>query len=573
VTDARGGGPECFRFLATFLAGRPLGVRYAPAGEAAYTDGHTVFVSAHRPQDEQRREVLIQSALLGAGSLEATWVRALRHSVPLARRYLAVEGRRVCAQLAVAGPLASVLGVTDAPASTDCAESLQLARSRHRIAEPPGWFGVIQPSRLLRVAVPKLRSGRTPAASALELRQAQDVPEETEERRLGESKLLKLFENPLFSSKTLSDFFYQLFGASGSGSDGHAGAEAPIRALRRVGAVGSHARPVPLPVQVARHGSAAATLSPAGADYPEWDVHQGRYRPRWCRVLELPLTDDSDVTAAGNQTDERLRQRLSRLGLGPRIYRRRPAGDDIDIEALIDLHVDLRSGHSPPEQIYIERRKLARDLGVLILVDVSGSADESDPAGLSIHEHQRRAAATLAAILEDLGDRVAVYGCRSHGRRQVQLLGVKSFDQRFGAGPRARLNQLQPEGYTRLGAAIRHAGTVLKAEAGTPHRLLLLLSDGVAYDDGYEARYAEADVDKALEELRADGVACLCLAIGAATPAETLERVFASASRASAASLSELSARMDQLFLGALAELAAPNPRASRLTRFGRTTP
>ena len=56
---------------------------------------------------------------------------------------------------------------------------------------------------------------------------------------------------------------------------------------------------------------------------------------------------------------------------------------------------------------------LARNLGVLILLDASGSATDADPDGLSVHDHQRRAAATLAVTLEELGDRVAVYGFRS----------------------------------------------------------------------------------------------------------------------------------------------------------------
>jgi nitric oxide reductase activation protein len=203
----------------------------------------------------------------------------------------------------------------------------------------------------------------------------------------------------------------------------------------------------------------------------------------------------------------------------------------------------------------------------LILVDASGSASETDPEGLSVHEHQRRAAATLAATLEELGDRVAVYGFRSHGRGAVHLLALKRFAQRFGAGGRARLNQLKPAGYTRLGAGIRHAGEILKEEAGTPHRLLLVLSDGFPYDDGYESRYAEADAHKALEELRAAGIACLCLSIGGSTPADALQRVFGSASHANAPTLADLSPRMDELFLAALRELAAPNPRDPRRRR------
>ena len=169
-----------------------------------------------------------------------------------------------------------------------------------------------------------------------------------------------------------------------------------------------------------------------------------------------------------------------------------------------------------------------------------------------------RAAATLAVTLEELGDRVAVYAFRSQGRHAVHLPAIKLFGQRFGAIGRARLKNLEPSGYTRLGAGIRGAGEILKAEAGTPNRLLVVLSDGFPYDDGYEGRYAEADAYRALEELLADGVACLCLSIGSSTNYEALARVFGSAGHASATTLAELSPRMDELFLSSLRELEAP---------------
>lgn len=223
------------------------------------------------------------------------------------------------------------------------------------------------------------------------------------------------------------------------------------------------------------------------------------------------------------------------------MLRGRPDGDELDLEALVDLFVDLRSGWSPPEHVYAERRKADRDLGVLILLDVSGSVTDSDADGLAVHDHQRRAAATLAATLEDLGDRVALYAFRSHGRHAVHLAAVKTFGQRFGAAARARLAGLRPSGYTRLGAGVRGAGGILKAQGGTPSRLLIVLSDGFPYDDGYEGRYADADTAKALEELRADGVACLCLSIGAESADDSLERVFGAACHARAATLAELS--------------------------------
>jgi nitric oxide reductase activation protein len=141
------------------------------------------------------------------------------------------------------------------------------------------------------------------------------------------------------------------------------------------------------------------------------------------------------------------------------------------------------------------------------------------------------------------------------------MLAIKPFDRRFGAAEEAQLGRLEPDGFTRLGAGIRHAGEILKAHAGTPNRLLVVLSDGFPYDDGYEAKYAEADTFRALEELRSDEVACLCLSIGSSTPTQSLGRVFGSASRANGSTLAELSPHMAELFLGALKELAVGQRR------------
>ncbi|MFD0364751.1 nitric oxide reductase activation protein NorD [Nocardia sp. GCM10030253] len=554
-------GTDRFRLLATFLAGRPVEIAEAAPGESAHTSGQVVFVSAGLTVAEQRREILVQAALLGAGSLDHQWVKALRARPAIARRYLALEGRRVLADLAQRLPVAAALVSEVGPGPTSTGESLETARGRAKVADPPAWFGVIRPSRLLAPV-----AGPGTQATARELRLEFDlleVPEDEDgddNEQSGESKILKLFENPLFSSQTLLDQIRKRLGGSRSAGDGAAGGDAQMRSVRRARMVGPEARPLPTQIRFTDDDKPGAAAGVGGALYPEWDVHNNRYRPEWCRVVDFPLTVAADITAASVSHDDVLRRRLARVGLGPKVFRGRPDGDDLDIEALIELFVDLRSGFSPPEHVYLEHRKLARNLGVLILLDASGSATDTDQDGHTVHDHQRRAAATLAATLEELGDRVAVYAFRSQGRHAVHLPAIKTFEQRFGAVGRARLNQLQPSNYTRLGAGIRGAGEILKSDAGTQNRLLVVLSDGIPYDDGYEGRYAEADAYKALEELRMDGVACLCLSIGATTAGSELERVFGSAGYAGAATLAELSPRMDELFLSALRELSAPKP-------------
>jgi Mg-chelatase subunit ChlD len=566
VTDAAPGSPDRFRFLATYVAGRSVDVAEAPAGQSAHTDGRVIFVSAGRSVEGQRREMLVQAALLGAGSLDPRLVKGLRARATTARRYLALEGHRVLAELGRQIPLDAALLTDGQPSTTTPDESLDVAKTRANVADPPEWFGVIKPSRLLTASA---GPGGQPTNKDLKLQfdpiglpesEADDEDEDEDGGKSGESKILKLFESPIFNNQSMSDYLRKMFGGSRTPGEGAAGAEMTVRSSRRVHEIGPNARPLPTRIQFTDDGKPGAAVGVGGALYPEWDVFNDRYKPDWCRVIDFPLTVAAEVTDAGVAHDDVLRRRLARVGLGPKVLRGRADGDDLDIEALIDLFVDLQSGFSPPEHVYLERRKLARNLGVLILIDASGSAVDADSDGLAVHDHQRRAAATLAVTLEQLGDRVAVYAFRSQGRHAVHLPAIKTFDQSFGAVGRARLNQLEPASYTRLGAGIRGAGEVLKTEAGTPNRLLLVLSDGFPYDDGYEGRYAESDASKALEELRADGVACLCLSIGASTGTDVLVRVFGSASFASAPTLADLSPQMDELFMSALRELAAPTP-------------
>jgi nitric oxide reductase NorD protein len=558
VTEAASSDPARFRLLACFLAGGPVDVTAAAAGEAAHTNGQTIFVTADESFDDQRREVLLQSALLGAGSLDRSYVQALRGRPTAARRYLSLEGHRVLADLAFHLPLAAAVCPDGTPSTTSAEHSLTMATGRAQVAQPPPWFGTIKPSKLLRAP-----AASASAATEQDLRLQIDAATPTEEEDEDDddpsekSKILQLFSFPV-GAKATAEFLRKLFGSSRSSGSESAGGEMDISIIRRSTEVSAFARPTPTRIQFTDDDRAGAALGVGGALHPEWDVFRNRYRPEWCRVIDFPVTDQVDPTGVAVARDAVLRRRLARVGLGRKVLRGRADGDDLDTEALIDLQVDLRSGYSSSENVYTERRKLARNLGVLILIDASGSASDADPEGLAVHDHQRRAAATLAATLEELGDRVAVYAFRSHGRQAVHLPSIKTFGQRFDAISRARLGQLQPSGYTRLGAAIRGASEILKTEAGTPHRLLLILSDGFPYDVGYEGRYAEADATKALEDLRADGVAALCLSVGADAKPDALERVFGSVSFAAGATLAELSPRMDELFLGALRELAAP---------------
>jgi nitric oxide reductase NorD protein len=191
-----------------------------------------------------------------------------------------------------------------------------------------------------------------------------------------------------------------------------------------------------------------------------------------------------------------------------------------------------------------------------VLLDATGSTGES-AEGARVFDEQRLLAARLTAALEDLGDRVATYGFYSRGREAVRFLRVKDFDDRYDHASQRRLSALTPGGYTRLGAAIRHGTQVLTSRAGTSMMLLVVVGDGLPYEDGYEHRYAQEDSRRALHEAVASGVGCACLSVRSSTEQEILERVWGDVPHRRLEDASELQRHVRPLFRDAMRAAAA----------------
>jgi nitric oxide reductase activation protein len=247
-----------------------------------------------------------------------------------------------------------------------------------------------------------------------------------------------------------------------------------------------------------------------------------------------------------------VRRPLARLGMGLHRQRRQSQGDDIDIDAAIEERVEVRAGSVPDEAVYLDSLRRRRDLSVLLLLDVSGSTAEPGTVGRTVHEQQRVAVANLTVALHDLGDRVALYAYYSQGRTAVNMVPVKRFHDHLDSRVIRRLNSLEPGAFSRLGAAIRHGAAVLEARGGTSRRLLVVLSDGLAYDHGYERAYGAADARRALTEARRRGTGCVCLTVGASTDVASLRRVFGSAAHATIGRPEQLAGVVGPLFRSAI---------------------
>jgi Mg-chelatase subunit ChlD len=513
-------------------------------GDPAWSDGTTVFVDLGADPLERLRSLVVQAALVGAGSLEADLLAALARRPALARRYLAVEGRRALAVHGFVLPLALHPFVDQAEAgrSDSPAASLTIARGRAVIADPPPWFGTVRPGRTGgpgRTADPSASGEHVPRRSRGVLSELDDEG--------GTGPTIDL-TSPIGGGGGIGRLLKRLFGEGRSAGGGPAGADAPTRWARDAGS-GGGSRSVSTTAMAVP--DATAIVVQRGATYPEWDARRHRYRPDWCTVTEIdPAPGHQAVVPAPHSVA--LRRPLARLGMELEQRHRELQGVEIDLDAAVEERVAVLAGSVPDEAVYIDAVRRRRDLAVLLLLDVSGSAGEPSVAGGTVHAHQLGAAASLVSVLHGLGDRVALYGFRSQGRSAVHLLRVKRFGDELDATALRRLGALVPGGYTRLGAAVRHGAAIVDRDAGTPRRLVVVLSDGFAYDHGYERDYGEADTRHALAEARRRGTGCLCLSIAAGVDAEALRRVFGTAAHASIPRVDDLPGVVGPLFRSAL---------------------
>ncbi len=276
--------------------------------------------------------------------------------------------------------------------------------------------------------------------------------------------------------------------------------------------------------------AAAATPSDHALAYPEWDYRLDAYHPRGVTVHCLPAASGPQSWVDATLHDHRgmlqdIRRRFELLRARRVRIHRQLDGDDIDLEAWIEGHADFRAGLPLPQRLYQSQRRLQRELAIMLLVDVSGSTDSWVAGNRRIIDVEREALLLVCIALEGLGQPYAVQAFSGETAHGVVLRAVKRFDEPYGPAVALRIAGLEPENYTRAGAAVRHASTLLMGQ-GARHRLLLMLSDGKPNDiDQYEGRYGVEDLRQAVTEAKLQGISPFCLTIDRQA-ANYLPRVF-----------------------------------------------
>lgn len=253
-------------------------------------------------------------------------------------------------------------------------------------------------------------------------------------------------------------------------------------------------------------------------DYPEWDWRAGAYRDPGATVRLLPAAFgpqhwiDTTLAQRGAMLHE-IRRRFELLRAQRTRVRRQLDGEDVDLQAWVDGHADFRAGLPMDQRLYQTERRNRRDMAIMLLVDASGSTDSWVAADKRVIDVEREALLLVCIALEGLAEPYSVQAFSGEGPQAVVVRSLKRFDQPYGDQVALRIAGLEPEHYTRAGAALRYATALLMRQPAA-HRLLLLLSDGKPNDvDDYEGRYGVEDMRQAVTEARLQGISPFCLTI------------------------------------------------------------
>jgi hypothetical protein len=285
--------------------------------------------------------------------------------------------------------------------------------------------------------------------------------------------------------------------------------------------------------------------------YDEWDYVAADYRRNWCRLREIHVDgDEGDFFEATLQRYSELlpqvRRNFQRIRPASyRMVRGLEDGDEIDFDRTIESRVMRRMGEIPDGRVYKARKKEARDVATLFLLDMSASTDEPvhrDPPRPSqddddsddwmkawqrrpqqpqrprrIIDVNKEALVIMAQALEEIGDSYAIMGFSGHGRDNVEFYVIKEFDHELSDEVKARVGAVEPKRSTRMGTAIRHVREKFK-DVTSRAKHVILLSDGFPqdFDYGHDRRsnaYGIQDTMVALKELEMAGVLPFCITV------------------------------------------------------------
>ncbi len=253
-----------------------------------------------------------------------------------------------------------------------------------------------------------------------------------------------------------------------------------------------------------------------GVLLPEWNWKKQVLQPDYCSLQQLIATDAKpcELPHALKRTANHLRRQFQALTPTRHWLKGQQDGEELDLDAWVQLASERNSTMPTSEHgLYRTQVNQERDLACLLLADLSLSTDAYVSNHARVIDVIRDSLLLFSEALTATGDSFALYGFSSLKRSHVRFHYIKGFEEKYSGQVRGRITAIKPGYYTRMGAAIRQASSLL-VQQKKRQRLLLILTDGKPNDlDQYEGRYGIEDTRVALIEARRLGLRPFCVTI------------------------------------------------------------
>jgi len=252
-----------------------------------------------------------------------------------------------------------------------------------------------------------------------------------------------------------------------------------------------------------------------GVPYPEWNAWSGKFLRDHVAVLERKLPLKSSMARMATADLSRYFEEHTHRIMKTRLE----DGSDLDIDRYIEHYVDSTIGAASDGRVFRDLLPDARDVATALLLDGSSSLGAHQGR---IFQLELNCADALCQAMSRARERHGLFIFSGNTRHRVEVTCLKDFDDRRTAIPSGM--GIATGGYTRLGAPIRHLTSRLLAQP-SERRLLIVIGDGLMSDEGYEGKYAWADVAHAVEEAEEAGVSIYYIGVGP-TRIDPLPEVF-----------------------------------------------
>jgi nitric oxide reductase NorD protein len=241
-----------------------------------------------------------------------------------------------------------------------------------------------------------------------------------------------------------------------------------------------------------------------GIPYPEWNAWTNRFLADHVAVVERRRTGHGGESAPISADLRKWFEAHTYRAMTNRLE----DGSDLDVDSYVSHYLDMMSGEAEEPRVFRELLPSGRDVTTALLLDASSSLGVH---GGRIFRLELACADALSRAMTRAGERHGIFAFTGNTRHHVEVRCLKDFRDKGFIAPSG--SGLMTGGYTRLGAPVRHLTSRLLAQP-SERRLLIVIGDGLMSDEGYEGRYAWADVAHAVDEANQAGVSVYYVGVG-----------------------------------------------------------